>query len=150
MTTLLAAMRPDDWNFPLLLHVFGAMVLVGSVTGACASSLAAAGSADPIRLRRFAFRTLLIVGRPAYIVMRIGAEWLYSKEFGETDDDPAWIGIGYITADIGALLFLIALALAGVASWKSKDGFGKASGVIVAIALVGWLVAVWAMGAKPS
>ena len=150
MTTLVAAIRPDDWNFPLLLHVFGAMVLVGAVTAAAASSLAAAGSGDPIRLRRFAFRTLLIVGLPAYVVMRIGAEWLYSKEFGDTDDDPARIGIGYITADIGAVLFLIALACAGVASWKSKDGLGKASGVIVAIALVGWLVAVWAMGAKPS
>ena len=66
------------------------------------------------------------------------------------DDDPAWIGIGYITADAGALLFLIALICAGIASAKSKSGLGKAAGVIVAIALIGWLVAVWAMGAKPG
>jgi hypothetical protein len=150
MTTLVASIRPDDWNFPLFLHVFGAMVLVGAVTTAAATSLVAAASGDPARMRRVAFRSLLIVGLPAYIVMRIGAEWLYSKEFGDSDDDPAWIGIGYITADIGALLFLIGLACAGVASWKSKDGLGRASGVIVAIALVGWLVAVWAMGAKPN
>ena len=150
MTSLLAAIRPDDWNFPLLVHVLGAMLLVGAVIAAAGALLTPGGGGDPAGLRRFAFRTLLIVGLPAYLVMRIGAEWLYSKEFGETDDDPAWIGIGYITADIGAVLFLIALALAGVASWKSKDGLGKASGVIVTLALVGWLVAVWAMGAKPS
>ena len=35
--------------------------------------------------------------------MRIGAEWIYSKEFGDVEDDPAWIGIGYMTADIGLL-----------------------------------------------
>ena len=101
-------------------------------------------------MRRFAFRTLLFVGLPAYIVMRIGAEWLYSKEFGDSDDDPAWIGIGYITADIGAILFLIALICAGIASAKSKNSLGGRRRVLVAIALVGWLVAVWAMGAKPT
>ena len=82
--------------------------------------------------------------------MRIGAEWLYSKEFGDSDDDPAWIGIGYITADIGAILFLIALICAGIASGSRRIASGGSSGVLVAIALVGWLVAVWAMGAKPS
>ena len=150
MTSWLAAIRPDDLNLPLFVHVLGAMLLVGSVLAAAGALLTPAGEGDPAGLRRFAFRTLLIAGLPSYILMRIGAEWLYSKEFGDTDDDPAWIGIGYITADIGAVLFLIALICAGVASAKSKDRLGKASGVIIAIALVGWLVAVWAMGAKPS
>ena len=27
--SVLAAIRPDSWNFPLLLHVLGAMILVG-------------------------------------------------------------------------------------------------------------------------
>ena len=31
-------------------------------------------------LQRVAFRTLLIVGLPAYIVFRVGAEWLFSKD----------------------------------------------------------------------
>ena len=101
-------------------------------------------------MRRLAFRSLLLVALPAYIVMRVGAEWMYSKEFGDTDDDPTWIGIGYITADLGALLLLIALITAGIASWKSKSGLGKAAGVITALALIGWIVAVWAMGAKPD
>ena len=150
MIGLLADIRPDSWNVPLFLHVLGAMLLVGAVIAAAGALLTPAGGGDPAGLRRFAFRTLLLAALPSYILMRIGAEWLYSKEFGDSDDDPAWIGIGYITADIGALLFLVALACAGVASWKSKERLGRASGVIVAIALVGWLVAVWAMGAKPS
>ena len=150
MIGLLADIRPDSWNFPLFLHVLGAMLLVGAVVAAAGALLTPAGAGNSAGLRRFAFRTLLLVGLPAYIVMRIGAEWLYSKEFGDSDDDPAWIAIGYITADLGALLFLVALACAGVASWKSKERLGRASGLIVAIALVGWLVAVWAMGAKPG
>jgi len=150
MIGLLADIRPDSWNVPLFLHVLGAMLLVGAVIAAAGALLTPAGGGDPAGLRRFAFRTLLLAALPSYILMRIGAEWLYSKEFGDSDDDPAWIGIGYITADIGAILFLIALICAGIASAKSKDRLGRVAGVLVAIALVGWLVAVWAMGAKPS
>jgi hypothetical protein len=150
MTSLLASIRPDSWNFPLFLHVLGAMVLVGAVTTSVAGELVATRTTEPARVRQVAFRALLFVGLPAYIVMRVGAEWLYSKEFKGATDDPAWIGVGYITADVGGLLFLIALISAGIASWKSKGGLGKVAGVIAALALVGWIVAVWAMGAKPS
>ena len=32
--------------------------------------------------------------------MRIGAQWVESKEhLDDLPDDPAWLGIGYITAD---------------------------------------------------
>jgi len=151
VTSLLASIRPDSWNFPLFLHVLGAMVLFGAVVTAVGTLLTPGGGADPAGLRRFAFRTLLFVGLPAYIVMRIGAEWIYSKEhLDDLEDDPAWIGIGFIVADVGLLLFLIALACAGIASRKSKDGLGKAAGIVGAILLVGLVVAVWAMGAKPD
>jgi len=151
MIGLLASIRPDSWNFPLFLHVLGAMVLVGAATTAVVAQLApGVVPGDGDRMRRFSFRTLLFAALPAYIVMRVGAEWMYSKEFGDTDDDPTWIGIGYITADLGALLLLIALITAGIASWKSKTRLGKAAGVITALALIGWIIAVWAMGAKPD
>ena len=153
MTAVVAAIRPDSFNFPLFLHVFGAMVLVGAVLTAVVAALTADRTGDAVRMRRLTFRTLLIVGLPAYIVMRIGAEWMYSKEFGDLPDDvddPAWIGVGYITADLGGLLFLIALACAGVATWKSKSRLGKVAGLIAALALIGWIIAVWAMGAKPT
>ena len=150
MIGVVASIRPDSWNFPLLLHVLGAMVLVGAATAAVVAQLApGVVTGDGDRMRRFSFRTLLFAALPAYIVMRVGAEWMYSKEFGDTDDDPTWIGIGYITADLGALLLLIALITGGIAAWKSKSRLGKASGVVAAIALAGWIVAVWAMSGKP-
>ena len=143
-------MRPDSWNFPLLLHVAGAAVLFGAVAAAAVSTLAADRVAQPEFMRRLAFRSLLIVGLPAYIVMRVGAEWLYSKGFDELEDDPAWLGIGYIVADVGLLVFLIALVLAGIASWKGKSGLARAAGVLSILLLVAMIVAVWAMGAKPD
>jgi hypothetical protein len=150
MTAVLASIRPDSWNFPLFLHVLGAMLLVGAVTAAVVAQLTTPAVADPDRLRRFSFRTLLFVAIPSWFLMAIGAEWIYSKEFGDSEDDPAWIGIGFITRELGGLLLLIATICAGIASRKSKSGLGKASGVIAAIALAAWIVAVWAMGAKPD
>lgn len=38
---MLAAIRPDSWNLPLLLHVFGAMVLVGGLVVAVAAQFLA-------------------------------------------------------------------------------------------------------------
>ena len=143
-------MRPDSWNFPLLLHIAGAAVLFGAVAAAAVSTLAADRVAEPQFMRRLAFRSLLIVGLPAYIVMRVGAEWLYSKGFDELDEDPAWLSIGYIVADVGLLVFLAALILAGIASWKGKSGLARAAGLLSVLLLVAMIVAVWAMGAKPD
>jgi hypothetical protein len=143
-------MRPDSWNVPLLLHIAGAAVLFGAVAAAAVSTLAADRVAEPAFMRRLAFRSLLIVGLPAYIVMRIGAEWLYSKGFDELDEDPAWLSIGYIVADVGLLVFLAALILAGIANWKGKSGLARAAGILSVLLLVAMIVAVWAMGAKPD
>jgi len=146
--SMLASIRPDSWNFPLLLHVLGAMVLVGAAGLGSIASLASGGAESPF-LRRLAFRSFLIVALPAYIVMRVGAEWLYSKEFGEGADDPTWIGIGYITADAGALLLLITLILSGIAVRRGSTGLTRAAGVLSLVAVIAWLVSVWAMGGKP-
>jgi len=143
-------MRPDSWNFPLLLHVAGAAVLFGAVAASVVSTLVADRVPQPDFMRRVAFMSLLIVGLPAYIVMRIGAQWLYSKGFDELEEDPDWIGIGYIVADLGLLVFVLALALSGVAVWKRHSGLGKAAGILGALLLVAMVVAVWAMGAKPD
>ena len=47
------------------------------------------------------------------------------------------------------MLLLIALICAGIASRKSKTGLARASGIVAAIALAAWIVATWAMAAKP-
>jgi hypothetical protein len=150
MIALLASIRPDSWNFPLFLHVAGAAVFFGAVTISAVTQLTAARVPEPEVLRRVAFRTLLIVGLPAFIVFRAAAEWVRSKEFPGDADDPTWLGIGYIISDLGALLFLIALIMAGIAVWKPKGWLSKTSGVLSVIILIGLVVAVWAMGAKPT
>jgi hypothetical protein len=143
-------MRPDSWNFPLLLHVAGAAVLFGAVAAAAVSTLAADRVAQPEFMRRLAFWSLLIVGLPAYIVMRVGAEWLYSKGYDELEEDPTWLSIGFIVADAGLLVFVIALVLAGIAMWRRNSGVAKAAGVLSIVLLLAMIVAVWAMGGKPD
>ena len=71
------------------------------------------GGEDRVSLARFGFRTLLIGVVPSYIVMRVGAEWISSREGFGGDNDPGWIGVGYITSDFGLLLIIIATVLSG-------------------------------------
>ena len=154
MTSLLAASRPDSWDFPLFVHVLGAMILVGGLlTGASALAFAR----GDIRFLRLGYWTLLLVALPGYVVMRMGAQWLYSKYedvLPEGVEDPTWIGIGYIVADAGALLTLIALILGGIGVRRLRDGKGagllKATMVLAWIVLAAALVAVWAMSGKPD
>jgi hypothetical protein len=122
MSTL-AAIRPDDWNFPLFLHVLGAMVLVGATLTAASSVAFARGETG---LLRVGYWSLLAVGLPGYILMRIGAQWIYSKE--GLDDAPieaAWTGIGFIVADAGALLLLVALVVGGIGMYRLRTGGGR-------------------------
>jgi hypothetical protein len=154
--SMLAAIRADDVNFPLFLHVFGAMLLVGTLFAvALATLLAWKRPDDATGLTRFSLRTLMMGVLPAYILMRIGAQWTESRENFPDDFDPAWLGIGYITADAGALLVLISLILGAVGLRKLRSGsggvgFGRAVGIISILLLVAYIVAVWAMTAKPS
>jgi hypothetical protein len=155
MTSLLAAVRPDSWNFPLFVHVLGAMILVGGLLAGASTLLFARGDT---RFLRLGYWTLLAVALPGYVIMRIGAQWIYSKE-GWDDlpagvDDPTWIGIGFIVADLGALLVLIALILGGIGVRRLRNGGGagllKAAMVIAWVVLAAALVAVWAMAGKPN
>jgi hypothetical protein len=152
---MLAAIRPDDVNFPLFLHVFGAMLLVGTLFAvALATVLAWRRPDDAAGLTRFSLRTLLMGVLPAYILMRVGAQWTASKENIPEDNDLTWLGIGYITADAGALLILISVILSALGLRKLRGGsgvgFGRAVGVISILLLAAYLVAVWAMTAKPT
>ena len=147
-------MRPDDINVALLVHVLGAMVLVGGLVTAASAALI--GWRDEgVALRRFSYKTLLWVAFPGYIVMRIAAQWVESKEhLDDLAEEPTWLGIGYITADAGGLLLLIALILGGVGLRRSRKGGGngllKATGVLATLLVAVYVVAVWAMGGKPT
>jgi hypothetical protein len=152
VTSVLASVRPDSWNFPLLVHVLGAMILVGGLlTGASILTFAR----GDVRFLRLGYWTLLAVALPGYIVMRLGAQWIYSKEhLDDAPSDPTWIGIGFIVADLGALLVLIALIVGGIGVRRLDSGGGqgllKAAMVIAWLVLAAALVAVWAMAGKPD
>lgn len=152
--TMLAAIRPDDVDVALVVHVLGAMVLVGALVTAATAGIVGWRD-ESATLRRLAYKALLFVGLPAFVVMRIGAEWVYRKEqLDELPEDPDWIGIGYLTSDLGGLLLLLALVLGGVGLARSRSGGGggllRASSVIATLLVAVYVVAVWAMGGKPD
>jgi hypothetical protein len=148
---LVLAIRPDDWNLPLFVHILGAMVLVGGLLTCALAIVLARGDA---RLLRTGWYSLLALGLPGWILMRVGAEWIYDKEGWTGDDDPAWIGIGYIVADLGGLLLVAALITGGIGVRRIDRGGGggllRATNILSVVALAAYLVDVWAMGAKPS
>jgi len=154
--TLLGAIRPDDWNLPLFLHVLGAMTLVGSLV-LVVVSLASARGGDSAAALRLGYRSLLLGVIPGWIVMRAGAQWIASKEgYDDAEEPPAWIDIGFITSEPTLLLLIAATICAGIAARRSREGgrgFGglnTAALVLVAITLVVYVVAIWAMSTKPT
>jgi uncharacterized membrane protein len=156
---MLAATRPTSWDFPLFLHVLGATVLMGGLTVAVAFQLLAWRKRDPADVAtssRAAFRALLAVALPGYIVMRVGAQWIYSKEGWSGDIDPAWLGIGFLTADLGGILLLLTIILAGVGARRLRRSGGTASVLnriatpLATVLLIAYVVAVWAMTTKPN
>ncbi len=90
--------------------------------------------------------------------MRIGAQWIYSEQgwddLPDEVDEPAWLGIGYIVADLGGLILLISLITGGIGVRRLKSGGGsgllKATLILSLIMLVGYVIAVWAMSGKPG
>jgi hypothetical protein len=147
-----AAVRPDSWDLPLLMHVGGAMLLVG-VLVTVAGLLLAARRGDGAVLVRLAFRTLLFAGIPAYLVMRVGAELVASKE--DVADDSTWIGIGYAASDLGLLLIIVTTIVAGVGARRMtrEGGRGRSPGVaagLTIVVLVAYVIAIWAMTTKPA
>jgi hypothetical protein len=149
---IFAAIRPDHWDLPLFLHVAGAMLLVGALVVVVATMAAALRDGEGVEvLTRLAFRTLLIGVIPAYVLMRVGAEWIASEE--GVPDDLSWIGIGYGVADGGLLLTLIATVLAWRVARRGEGrpgGLGRAVFVLAALLILAYGVAIWAMATKPA
>jgi hypothetical protein len=153
MSTL-AAIRPDDWNLALFVHVLGALVMVGALVTA-ASYLFVARRGGALQSARVGFRALLYAALPAFIVMRAGAQWIADEE-GLADSDAAWIGIGYTVSDLGGLLVIAATVAAGLAlrrAGRTGTSAGRSASVaawVVAVLIVAYLIAIWAMTTKPA
>ena len=143
--SVLAAIRPDDWNLPLFVHILGAMVLVGAL----ALVLVAIAGRD----LRLGFRSLLFGVLPGWIVMRGAAEWIADKEkVNDLNPVPSWVDLGYSIADPMLVLIIIATVCSGIAVRRQQRG-GALRGtalVLTAVALVAAFVAVWAMSTKPT
>jgi hypothetical protein len=153
---LLAAIRPDDQSFALLLHLVGATVAFGALLASATALVLARGDT---RLLRLGYFSLLLVGLPGLILLRLAGEWLYRlqnwDDLPEQIDEPTWLQIGFIVADGGGLLLLLALALGGIGVYRLRNGKGgagllKATMVIALILIVAYVVAVWAMTGKPN
>jgi hypothetical protein len=156
--SVLAAIRPDEFGLPLFVHVLGATVLVGGLVTAVALQALAWRRRDPVDMTAFdraAFWALLTVALPGWIVMRIGAQWIYSEEGWSGDNEPDWLGIGYVVTEPGIVVLLISIILAGIGVRRLKRGrtsnvLGRIATPLVTLLLIAYLVAVWAMTAKPS
>lgn len=155
--TALLAIRADEVNFPLFLHVLGAMLLVGTLLVVAFSILMGWRRTDPVEagaLTRFGLWTLIAGVLPSYVLMRIGGQWTEAEEnLPEEVEDQAWVGIGYVTADVGGVLIIVSIVLAILGLRRLRAGrgigLGRAVGVISVLLLAAYVVAVWAMTTKP-
>jgi hypothetical protein len=147
--SLLATIRPDDWNLALFLHVLAAFVMVGALVTA-AAYLFAARRDGSLELTRAGFRSLLIAALPAFIATRLSAQWLVSKE-GLEDAELAWIDVGFITTDAGLLVLVGSTVAAGLAVRRAEGVRGVALAAwLVALLIVVYAVVIWMMATKPT
>jgi hypothetical protein len=155
MSTLFATVRPDEQNLPLFVHVLGATILVGGLLSA--ASIMALSRGD-VRSLRLGYWTLLAVALPGWIVMRIGAQWIYSEQgwddLPEEVEEPTWLGIGYFAADLGGLILLVTLIVGGIGVYRLRadkgSGLLRATMILALILLAAYVVAAWAMAGKPN
>ena len=143
---MLALVRPDSWNFPLFLHVLGAI----AVTGATAAAFACALSASRWPwLRGVVARTLLLAVFPSWLLMRVAGQWVESKE--DIQGDPGWLGVGFIVGDLGLILLIVAMIVAAIGVRRPDRGWtNKTVAAITGLYLVALLVAMFAMSGKPG
>jgi hypothetical protein len=142
---LVVQLRPSSAEFPLFLHVFGAMVLFGAVGAATILGWSGRGRTAAAG----AFWTLLAVAVPAFVLMRAGAQWTYSREGYNGKHDPGWLGVGFNVADRGVVVLIVAIGVAFSWSRRTTRGLGLATAVLSSIYLAMLAVAWWAMSGKP-
>jgi hypothetical protein len=154
---MLAAIRPDIQSFALLLHLVGATVVFGALLASATSLVLARGDT---RLLRLGYFSLLLVGLPGLILLRLAGQWLYQlQKWNDLPSQfarPTWLDIGFIVADWGGILFLVALALGGLGVYRVREGKDggtlllRSTMVISFVLILAYVVAVWAMTGKPS
>ena len=137
-------------NFRVFLHVFGAMTLVGGVGAVTVLACATRRRPDHAALlSRLAFRTLLFVVVPAFIVMRVGAQLVVDKEY--PDKTPGWVDVGFIVTEPGLIVLIAIGVIAFMSSRRGGSGrLATALAVLAPIYLLALGVAMWAMTTRPG
>ena len=143
---MLAILRPDSWNFPLFLHVLGAMTLTG------ATAAAFVGAVSERRwpwLRPVVARTLVLAVFPAWVLMRLGGAWEDSRS--PIGDDSTWLGIGYLVGDAGLVLLIVAMILGAVSVRRPQRRWPiRTVAVLTGVYFAALVVAMIAMTGKPG
>jgi hypothetical protein len=152
--SVVAAVRPDNWDFPLFLHVLGAMILVGGLVAGASALGFARGQA---RLLTLGYWSLLMVALPGWVLMRIGGAWIYSRQgWDEVADElrPRWLDLGLIIGDLGGIVLLVSLVAGGVGLRRLRQGKGsgllRVTLVLSLVLLAAYVIAAWAMAGKPG
>ena len=147
---MIAIFQHGTGNLALFLHVLGASVLFGSMI--VLVTLALVGRRRP-EISPLLFRTWLWLILPAFILMRVAAEWVLSTEKKDIPglDKKGWVGTGFVVADFGFVILLIV----GIASFMAarRGGRGRSAtvaGLFGALYLIALAVAVFAMSGKPG
>ena len=137
----------DVWFF---LHVGGAMVLMGALL-LSVTALAGAWRADDAGNLRLGYRALLVGALPADLVMRIAGQLLIGDDAYEPVEEDTWVGIGYMTSELGLLLMIIATVLAGISVKRSAGGGRvRAATILIGLIVALYLITIWAMTTKPT
>ena len=145
---MIALVRPGAWNFPLFLHVLGAVVLFGGVFSVAVLSVTALRREQhAFLLRRLAFTAMLLLVWPAYVVMRAAAQWVLTRE-GLDDSSPGWVGVGFVVSDAGIVVLLLLTLLGWLALRRPRAGTALAGLSVLYVLALG--VAWFAMSAKPG
>jgi hypothetical protein len=133
---------------PFFLHVIGAIVLFGGVAAVAVLAVAALRDGVPtVLLPRVAFAATLLLVWPAYLAMRIGAQWVLTDEHLDKAS-PGWVGVGFAVSDAGILV----LALMTLLGWLAprRPAAGKALAGLSVLYVIALGVAWFAMTAKPG
>jgi hypothetical protein len=89
---MIASICGPTCGTPLFLHVLGAIALFGGVGTVAVLAVAALRErTQTAMLQRAAFMTTLLLVWPAYVVMRVGAQWVASNEHLDKNP-PGWVG----------------------------------------------------------
>jgi hypothetical protein len=125
------------------------MVLVGAIVAVLALSAASLrGPRGSAALTRLAFRVLLLAALPAFVVMRVGAEWVASE--AQWASRPGSDRLRHVGRRLLLIVIATVLAWRGTRRATRSGRLGTAVVGLSALLLLALTVTIWAMTTKPA